>query len=97
MYLLANMRNLIPPSQCPPRVDQIIPFEDPSHDIGLVFVDDQILVIITIIAETGAGEGGGVGMRGTSLDTPFDVGTLVLALCLGQCCMECQQEFPYLI
>ena len=70
-----------------------IPSEDPSHDVGLLFIDDEVLLIIMIIPKAHTGEERGAGMRGASFDAPSDVGTLVLALCLCQCCMERQDQF----
>ena len=42
-------------------------------------------MVITIITVVSTGESRGAGIRGASFDTPFDAGTLVLALRLRQC------------
>ncbi len=73
-----------------------IPSEDPSHDVGLLFIDDEVLLIIMIIPKAHTGEERGAGMRGASFDAPSDVGTLVFALRLCQCRMERQYQFTSL-
>ncbi len=50
-----------------------IPSEYPSHDVGFVFIDDEVLLIIMVITETYTGEERGAGMRGASFDAPSDV------------------------
>jgi len=45
-----------------------------------------------IITRTDVGEE----QRSTFLDAPLDVGVLVLALDLGKCCMDPQQQFSLL-
>ena len=56
-----------------------VPSEDPSHDVSLPIIDDQVLLSMTIIAEAGPGESGGVGMHGATSDAPSDIGAFLLA------------------
>jgi|GEM_PF-6188434 len=62
-----------------------IPSEKLFCDIGFLFIDDQFLIIITIITKAHTGEEQGVWIHGASSDTPLNAGALILALHLGQC------------
>ncbi len=73
-----------------------IPSENPSHDISLPIIDDEVLLIIMSIPKAHTGEERGAGMGGASFDAPPDVGALVLALRLCQCRMERQYQFTSL-
>lgn len=67
------------------------------HNTPALFIDDKILILITIIPIVWSGEGRGVRIDGASFDAPFDIGAFVLTFSLCKCGMEGQYEFAWFL